>query len=306
MQTLARRAFAGPCDLDSALGLVAACRTAGRAVPWPSLGELRADLLAQPSAWAWIWEDDQGRARAVAMLWEGSVLLSAVDPQLDGEDLERELLRCARDAAVHDARMHGVRGSLFVPVCCDDHAEIALLEREGFLADEWRTLLMQRSLRAPLPEPAVPEGFSVHQVGAEGETANLAALHNEIFVGLPKTRADQRQIRHAESYRRALDLVATAPDGELAAFCFGTVSAEGVGSGLEPVGWIERVGVRQHNRRLGLGRAIVLYALHAMRVEGLGAAKLITGATNTAARKLFETCGFRTACEICWYVWGEP
>ncbi|NTU80937.1 MAG: GNAT family N-acetyltransferase [Chloroflexales bacterium] len=304
MSTLERRAVTGPAEREAALALVRACRAAARAVPWPSLGELRVALAAQPrgAPHAQIWADADGSPLAVALLWDESVLVSAVYPQAYTEALELDLLRWGWASAVSVARRRGERGCLFVPACSHDDARIALLAREGFVADEWRTLQMCRPLGAPIPEPSLPDGFRVLQAGARCASAAVVALHNEIFAGLAKTAADRRALRRAGSYRRALDLVAVAPDGRLAACCFGTVSPDEGGCPSQPVGWVERVGVRGAFRQRGLGRAVVLSMLHAMRAEGLGCALLTTGASNAAARRLFEACGFGVTCEICWYV----
>lgn len=300
-----RRAFAGPGELEGALALVRACRAAALAVPWPPLGELRAMLTALPpgAAHAQLWEDAQGGLVALALLWDDSVLVSAVRPGDDTEALELELLRWGWAAATSEARRRGERPCLFVPARARDHARVALLEREGFAADEWRTLQMVRPLGQPIPAPSLPDGFRVRPAAA-ADTAALLALHNEIFVGLSKTSSERRALRRSSTYRPALDLVAVAPDGRLAAYCFGSISRDDGPAPSEPAGWIERVGVRPAFRRRGLGLGLVLRALHAMRAEGLAWALLTTGAANAVARRLFEGCGFHAACEIGWYVRG--
>lgn len=302
-----RHAFAGPGELEAALALVCACRTAEHATPWPPLSELRSTLTALPSgtAHAQLWEDAQGTLIAVALLWDESVLVSAVHPDVCTEPLELELLRWGWSTATNEAHRRGERACLFVPVSSQDHGRIALLEREGFVADEWRTLQMSRPLGLPIAEPLVPDGFIVRPAGPKDTAAALLTLHNEIFVGLPKTRSERRALRQASTYRPALDLVAVAPDRRLAAYCFGSVSPDDGRGPSAPAGWIERIGVRADFRRRGLGRAILLQALRTMRTEGLDCALLTTGASNTAARRLFAECGFHTTCEIGWYVRGQ-
>jgi ribosomal protein S18 acetylase RimI-like enzyme len=61
-------------------------------------------------------------------------------------------------------------------------------------------------------------------------------------------------------YRPELDLVAAAPDGQLAAFCVGWLSPEDRTAQIEPVG------VAPGFQGLGLGRSLLLEMLARFRV----------------------------------------
>jgi GNAT superfamily N-acetyltransferase len=67
-------------------------------------------------------------------------------------------------------------------------------------------------------------------------------------------------------------------------------------------GWIEFVGVARAQRGRGIGRALTLQLLRAMRAERLTVALLTTGELSLAARRLFAHCGFQTRHAIDWFV----
>lgn len=102
------------------------------------------------------------------------------------------------------------------------------------------------------------------------------------------TGASYRQVMATWPYRPDLDWVIEAPDGRLAAnACLWLDPANGVGL-FEPVGTDAEV------RRLGLGRAVCLAALHALKAAGARTA--IVGCRGDAAypvpNRLYTGLGF--------------
>jgi ribosomal protein S18 acetylase RimI-like enzyme len=57
-------------------------------------------------------------------------------------------------------------------------------------------------------------------------------------------------------------------------------------------GVIHLLGVSEENQRQGIGRTLVLEALKAMEDKGVEVVFVATAANNTAARSLYEKCGF--------------
>lgn len=62
---------------------------------------------------------------------------------------------------------------------------------------------------------------------------------------------------------------------------------------LEKFGFIHDVWVDPSSRRCGVGRELVRAALGKFHAMGITQVRLETAAMNDAARRLFETCGFR-------------
>ena len=81
-----------------------------------------------------------------------------------------------------------------------------------------------------------------------------------------------------------LDLVAVAPDGELAAFC--TVWFDDV----TRTAAFEPVGAHPAHRRKGLGKALLAEGLR--RVERLGATLATVGSYSETAGALYASVGF--------------
>ena len=139
-----------------------------------------------------------------------------------------------------------------------------------------------------LPEPALPEGYRVRTV-RESDFASRAATHRSAFA--PSRFSDDVYafVRSVPPYRQDLDCVVEAPDGSVAAYTLAWLDERNA------VGELEPVGTHADHRRLGLGRAVNLFALHRLREEGARTA--LVGCRGDAAypvpRLLYEQVGFR-------------
>jgi mycothiol synthase len=301
MPQLTHRDYAGGADRDAALALWLSARAAGQGDPWPALHTLHTALgeAARAPGRAHLWTDCYGDLIAAALLLEESVLVWAVRPGADDEAVEAAIIGWGL------ARAAGA--GLFVPVRDDDWRLAALLERIGFQEENWRMLRLERSLLAPIAPPCPPAGGQIRPLDASRELAAVTRLHSAIFAGGDKRVAERRKLMAAPGYRPALDLVAVTSAGDLAGYCFGTVCALERRMLAWAPGWLELIGVAEPWRGQGLGQALTLAMLAALRAEGLVSVLLSVSATNTTARSLFERCGFRTRHSIRWYLaTGEP
>jgi hypothetical protein len=75
-----------------------------------------------------------------------------------------------------------------------------------------------RTLDEPIPEPALPPGFTIRAVAGEAEVAARVALQREAFGRTNQTVEGRLAFMRDPAYVPDLDLVAVAPDGTLAAF----------------------------------------------------------------------------------------
>lgn len=300
---LTQRAYAGDTDQAAVMGLWTAARAAGGGDPWPSLDSVRARLAAAPGGAAdvRIWEGRGGELIGAALLLDESIMVWCTQAGAGDEALELEMVRWGREAAAQASDRSGERPGLFIPVIDGDERLSALLVREGFAEDGWRTLRMARQLCGPVAAPA-QGGVVVRPVAGPGDIAGVTALHNRLFAGGRKTGAERAAIMGGPGYRGGLDLVAELPGGELAGYALGVcgeIERRRLGQAL---GWVEFVGVARGRRGRGIGRALALQLLAALRREGVELALLTTGGANVAARRLFEGCGFRVRHTIRWYV----
>lgn len=169
---------------------------------------------------------------------------------------------------------------------------LELLKRNGFTPQ--RTFLrMVRPLGPALPAPNIPAGYALRPLDGEREAAAWTALFNQTFREhwnhFDYTLDDVREWLAAPDYRPDLNLVAEAPDGELCAFCWGTVREGGEG-------WIDELGTLPAYRRRGLGHALLLANLARMRDSGLTLAKLGVDAESASqAPQLYHAAGFAVA-----------
>ncbi len=150
----------------------------------------------------------------------------------------------------------------------------------------------------PLPEKALPEGFLLKSAEAAQFRAiweaNEEAFAEEwghrrvtdedyvIFVG---------NILSNPGFDPGLWQIAWHDDA-IAGVALCEITARGVGE-------ISELSVRQQWRGQGLGRALVIHALHALRERGLANVRIFTDAEST--RRLYASVGFRVLTEYIRY-----
>jgi ribosomal protein S18 acetylase RimI-like enzyme len=101
----------------------------------------------------------------------------------------------------------------------------------------------------------------------------------------------------APGYLPELDLVAVAPDGELAAFCMCQIFM----GDSEKEGWTDPVGTHPAHRRRGLAAALISAGMGLLRERGVETALLGTSSVNIAMQRLAEELGFRKVANTLWF-----
>ncbi|MBW4695915.1 MAG: GNAT family N-acetyltransferase [Lyngbya sp. HA4199-MV5] len=134
--------------------------------------------------------------------------------------------------------------------------------------------------------------------------AKICALHEAWdaakygFLPNPAQRYERWLVEQATG-DRSVFLVAqsAAPHkqqpGALVAFLVGTIETEIPIYRLQEYGFIHDLWVEPEERQSGLGRQLVEQALHQFAQKGILQVRLDTAIANEAARRLFQTCGFR-------------
>jgi ribosomal protein S18 acetylase RimI-like enzyme len=210
---------------------------------------------------AWGWFDTSGSL---------ALLVDPARPELAGEVLDWAFrTRSEFTVTVLDAELH----------------VIAALEQRGFLEEPGVSSFQSRALD-DLPEPELPSGYRVHAVG-QPDFARRVAVHRAAWHPSKVTEDTYRTVMAAWPYRADLDWVAEAPDGRFAAYCLIWLDDH------NKVGELEPVGTDPSFRGQGLGRAVCLAAMHALRRAGATTAIVYPVTFNHAAMALYRSLGFR-------------
>jgi len=239
-----------------------------------------------PSEVLRIWEDARGVAAWVLVGPRHKGYDAQVRPDLRGGAFEREVLQFADRRTSELMRLHGIEGELLMGDAfrCD-RARSALLTELGWIHEEAPPYVLNRVELADLSDPVLPSGYSIRAARGPEEAGALAAIHVEAF-GATWTPELYRRYMMAPGYAAEREFVVVAPDGTFAAF---TVTWHDTAN---RIGLFEPVGTHPEHRRRGLGKALVLHALHRMKAAGMTVATVANSGTNEASRALYAACGF--------------
>ncbi|NJN59035.1 MAG: GNAT family N-acetyltransferase [Leptolyngbyaceae cyanobacterium SL_5_9] len=311
MMTLTMRPYAGETDLEAIAHLLNTCEAVDQLDNYYSVRDLRLEF-SEPNFDAArnlrLWHDGDGKLIGFGQIWfpleaasqelDGH-LWFRVHPDARGNRLETEIIGWG------EARMHEIWLERGVAVKLYGHARdkqtdlITLLENSGFTFVR-QFLRMERSLTQPIPAPHLPEGFTVRHSQGEADLEAWVEMHNQSFIDHwnyhPLTIETHRHWMTDPEYYPELDLVAIAPDGTFAAFCYCHIPQEQNHHLGRNDGWIGMLGTRRGFRRMGLGRAMLLTGLQKLKAAGIEIAKLGVDTENpNRAQTLYESTGFHKA-----------
>ena len=179
---------------------------------------------------------------------------------------------------------------LIVWVNAGDEATKALFARRGYARTKWSAEHMRsRRLSQPIPDCPPRDGYTVRALGDDSELPARSWLSWKAFhPDEPDEKYEgwewYKNVQRVPLYRRDLDIVAVAPDGELAAFCtvwFDDVTRTAV---------FEPVGTHPDHQRRGLGKAVMSEGLR--RARRLGATLATVSSYGAGAHALYESMGF--------------
>ncbi len=229
------------------------------------------------------WETDDGHIAAmICPESRGQVYLN-VHPGFAARILDAEILQVAEDCLSEPDAETGGR-KLTVWAHQHDTQRVQVLTERGYIRGDWPEMQHRRSLELPIPEVAIPSGYTIRALGDRNELPMRSWLSWRVFhPNEPDTNYMgwdwYLDIQRCPLYRRDLDLVAVAPNGELAAFC-------GIWyDDVTRAGYFEPVGTAPEHERRGLARATMTEGLR--RLKSLGGIQAHVGGYSEAANALY-------------------
>lgn len=305
--TFAARPYAGEADLPAILELanLRARETGYEQFDLEGLRHWFNSPTLDPARDLRLWEDAEGRLAGIGALWVplpgGDVVDGRLNtftrPDARGQELESLIIAWGSEQLRAVGRERGLPAQIYMGSPEQDAQERAMLDAQGFAPVRY-FFVMRRPLDRPIPEPQLPEGFTLrHMSRDQADVERWVEMYNLSFIdhwGFHPLTVERRLHRMADpTYQPEHDLVGVAPDGTFAAFCTCFINeTDNTLSGRKD-GWIGVLGTRRGFRKIGLGRAMLLAGLHLLKGEGLDTGVLDVDAENpTGALRLYESVGF--------------
>lgn len=180
--------------------------------------------------------------------------------------------------------------------CRDDYAErIAFLKRHGFRQTETTTIRMVRDLSKPVPEPALPPGFTIRLLAGPQEAEAVAAMHRLAFGTEYMTTENRLAIMNTSAYDPALDLVVIAPDGTIAANCICSANEQ------QKTGATDPVAAHPRCQGMGLARALLAKGMQLLKERGMLSVHFGTRGDNLAMQRTGASVGFTLESKTIWF-----
>lgn len=233
-----------------------------------------------------LWETPQGELAAVLNSEGRGHAYLQVHPDHRSRSLEEAMVATAEEQLAIGDGQGGRR--LYVWAHRGDPLRPDLLRARGYTPVDWLEYQRRRPLSGEIPEVPIAPGYAVRALGDDELPArswlSWKAFHPEEPDEAYEGWEWYRNVQRTPLYRRDLDLVAVAPDGELASFC--TIWFDDVNrtAAFEPVG------THPAHQRRGLGKAVMSEGLR--RAQRLGAELAFVGSYEPPAHALYASIGF--------------
>lgn len=236
----------------------------------------------------YLWEADGEIAAMLNLDGDGEAFFQ-IHPAFRAEVPLAEMLDVA-EAKLSKKNENG-KAELIAWVNAGDGVTKTLFTQRGYARSKWKAEHMRsRSMSKPTPDCPPRSGYTVRALGDESELPARSWLSWKAFHPDEPDEKYQgwewyKNIQRVPLYRRDLDIVAVAADGELAAFCtvwFDDVTRTAV---------FEPVGTHPNHQQRGLGKAVMAEGLR--RAQRLGADLATVSSYSQAAHALYESMGFR-------------
>ncbi len=239
-----------------------------------------------------LWETADGKLAAILHATDPGEAFHHIHPDFRSFDLE------SRMYAVAEEHLSGVdaagRRRLLTLADEGDHLRVEVLEARGYVQRDVTVHHWMRDLDGPLPEAPASDGYTIRSMGDAREYESRAWASWRAF------HADEpddgfgggdwfANLQSAPLYRRDLDIVAEAPNGEIAAFA--TIFYEDVNRSAVCV----LVGTAAEHWRRGLGKAVLTEGFR--RLQSVGCTRVFANGYDAPANALYKSAlgsGYRS------------
>ena len=289
MSKISSRIYQGKKDFQITISVLTKVRPPERINDYPAKVDIEENLASEnvrantriwfdndhPIGWAYV--DDFSNLR-----WE-------FDSQYD-EAIGTEIV------AWGETCIRRSKGTSLDASCKESHTErISFLNRNGFHQTETTSIFLTRDLSKPIPEPKLPQGFIIRPIKGMEEAEVVASTHRAAFGTEHMTTERRIAIMSTSEYDPSLDLVITAPDGSIAAYCSCSINEE------EKAGDTDPVATHPNYQRRGLARALLLTGMLLLKERGMISAHLGTSGDNLAMQKTARSVGFTVEYKNLWF-----
>jgi ribosomal protein S18 acetylase RimI-like enzyme len=264
-------------------------RPARRIMDFPSFTDLR-EIMAEPVV-AQVWENVDRRAAGFAILLEGETYASLVF-ETSAEDPDLLAAMIAWGTRTCSARYRGEAVELTANAHQEQLTRIAALEDACFRLLPETVCVFQRDLIEDIPPYTLPPGYHLRALAGADEIEAWVDLHRSAFGTRNMTAEVKRAMMNQPDYDPALDLVAVAPDGSLAAYVCGSIDAQGNALAGCRTGFTDPVATHPRHQQKGLAKALLLETLARLRRRGMESARLSTSSENTAMQAAARSAGY--------------
>jgi len=298
MRSLSSRYYQDEQDLVAMQRLLMDARSSTDDWHYCHVGELQFAFFMvlchlNPQQHVRLWHDKMGSLVAYAILGEDPSLDWQVSPDHEWSGIEDEAMAWT-EARLTDLRGHDPQawgGPIVSGSRQDSPQRIAFLQAHGFtFRGDFAEVNMLRSLGDTIPAAVLSGGYQVRAFAEGDSVPSRAAAQREVWrpwtVG-NVTDEDYARFMQLPGYYRELDVVAVTPNGHIAAYVNGWIDR------VNGIGDFGPVGALPAYRRRGLTRAVLIEGLRRMRAHGMDRVCVSTTETNTPARELYESIGFR-------------
>jgi mycothiol synthase len=252
----------------------------------------------------WVWHVNMNifhfDLRKAVQLWEvDGQIVAMLNPDARGEAFFQihpeyhESISISEMLEVAEQKLSVIKDDkreLIVWVNADDDLVKKIFTGYGYVRSKYSAEHMRRRFFSqPIADSKNPSGYTVRALGDECELPARSWLSWKAFHPDEPDEKYQgwewyKNVQRVPLYRRDLDIVAVAEDGELAAFC--TVWFDDVTRTVV----FEPVGTHPNHQQRGLGKAVMTEGLR--RAERLGATLAAVSSYGKAAHALYESMGF--------------
>jgi len=231
----------------------------------------------------YLWETPHGEIAAVLNPEDSGEVFLQVHPQFRTEDLETEMIALAEEKFAIERDDQKI---LVVWAESEDAMRIEILKQCGYSRGKWSENQWRRDLDEPVPEVTITEGYIIRSLGDVDE---IPARSWASWRGFHPDDPDEDyqgwewylNVQRCPLYRRDLDIVAIAPNGEIASFCTMWYDDATRSAYIEPVATVP-----EHLRR-GLAQATITEGLR--RLQKMGCKRAFVGGYEPGPNALYAS-----------------